>query len=252
MKTKSILGLVALLALVAMPNVMMADTCQNVGVADGFTLQSLITAGTCTIDGLAFTFDSGSFSDTSSGGGIGPTNASQVSYTVDNGPVANPLNVPIYGFEFDPNVGVVGVGSDDLLIHYTVSAPADVLTSLHVDISATVVGSNAIGSVVEDDIPCLGLAQTNCGTDLTPDLQVDKTTSGATLYDDIPFASGGPYASFAVTKDINATSTNTAGYVNISDVRDAFDKAVPEPASVSFVALGLLGLAGALRRRKQA
>jgi len=255
MKIGNILSIVALLGLgVAMPNVVMADTCQNVGVTNGFTLQSLMTAGTCTIDGLAFTFNSGSFDvDSLTGGGSAPATASQVTYTVDNGPVANPLNVPIYGFEFNPDLSVTGVGSADLLIHYTVSASSDVLSSLHVALTGTVLQDNVNASVVEDDIPCLGPGQTNCGAPLNPDLQVSKGSSGTTLYDDIAFAPGGPYQSFAVTKDINVTSINTLGFANISDVRDAFDKVVPEPASVSFVALGLLGLVGAVRRyRKQA
>jgi len=255
MKTKSILGLVALLALVAMPNVMMAaPACANSG-----SLSDLIALGStgCTVDGGAITF--ANFASTPEGVPIPDADVSFTNLGMGNGSF-EPSGTTVYGFNFNPSmyVALTGTGSVDLDIQYTVTTATPILDSVAVGVTADfgngVVGS---GTVSETDYGCPALSGgTGCDT-LGPPTPLRVSEPGVPAFAD--YNGVGPYSEILVnTKDINLTVSSCpatgACDADISSVIDGVDiKApVPEPTTVAYVGVGLLALIEAARRRRMA
>jgi len=192
----------------------------------------------CTINGLLF--DNFTFTPSATGTGLLPTMA-QMTYTIDNPGVSTGTGQLIYGFEFNPNVSVVGIGSEDILLDYTIIAPSAEITSLHLLESAVVSGSASATVSEGPDRGCTGV-----GTGCTFLTTITATTSSP--HQDL--LGIGPYTEVDVFKDINVTSTATGASAGISQVRDSVDLNAPEPATFAFVGAGLIGLA--LLRRKTA
>lgn len=269
MKTKNILGAMAVAFLVlALPNVMTAALCSSYG--DFADLQA---AGFCTIDG--FRFDNFTFSGTSGGGALAPT-ATNTTFTVLNGFIST-SGQPIYGFDFDPNLSVLGNQTQDIKLTFDVTAdrltdiPA--ISSVHLQLNGSA-SNGAKAEVDETDTgynACTGVSPPPCenasgpGTILGPPTPlVVQPGSPTTIHQDYfqgtsAWGQAGPYLFMHVSKDINVTGTiagssciSGASCAGISEVLDAFDKSVvPEPASVAYIALGCLALFGAVRRRRK-
>ena len=92
-----------------------ASTCASTAPANYSTL--IATGFSCTINDLLF---SGFvFAGSSTGTGVTPT-AGQVSYTLDNPGTSTGTGQTIWGFEFSPNLSVVGIGSEDIQIQYVI------------------------------------------------------------------------------------------------------------------------------------
>jgi len=254
MKTKNILGVVALMVLaMAMPNTLSATACNTAS-----TFQDLLNfngAGGCTIGDL--TFFSFHFSQSNTGTGSVST-ASQVTIqAVLNGVLGTPIDPTLqllWGFDFNPNINVSGLGSEDIGIAYNIVGPSAELASAHIQMNgsgnADSLGNGGVAKVSETDTGCKGFsggAPNNCDAPLTPSLKISDPNGS--LHQD--YLGIGPYQFLSISKDINVSSNTLGGQASISFVRDAFDKVVPEPTSVAYVALGLLALIAA-RRRKQA
>jgi len=258
MKTKSILGLVALLALVAMPNLMMATpSCSSATTYAGLIADN--STG-CTIGGLLFyNFE---FTPSATGTGLAsvPTATQMTIADVINGTTGSPGPLDpsgqlLYGFDFNPNIGIAGMGSEDILISYDVLAPSAEITSAHIQMNGGA-ANGGTATVTETDTPCTGVTgsgitatPTGCSAPLTPSLQVTQPT-GSLLQN---YLNIGPYEFVSVTKDINVSGFGANSTADLTFVRDAFDLSqVPEPATVSYVLIGCLGLFAAARRRKRA
>lgn len=196
------------------------------------------TGDGCLINGLVF--NNFTFTPAATGTGTMPT-ASQVTFTLDNGAIDTQAGELIYGFEFNPDFSVVGIGSEDGSLDYTIIAPSPIITSLHLlEVGAATAGGSA--TVSETDFGCTGVG-TGCVA-LSP-LAVNSSAPHQDLL------GIGPYTEIEVFKDINVTSTTTTGIGGISQVRDAVDLAstdTPEPASYALLGAGLI-LLGCLKRR---
>ena len=198
------------------------------------TLEALSGTGDgCLINGLLF--NDFTFTPSATGTGLVPT-AAQVAYTLDNPGTSTGTGQLIYGFEFNPNVSVVGIGSEDLLLNYTIIAPSAEITSIHMLENATTFGAATALVAEGPDRACTGVG-TGCVF-----LPIIEATPTAPHQDLLGL---GPFTEIDVIKDINVTSSATNGIAAISQVRDAVDittsTTVPEPLGYAY-ALGGLGL----------
>jgi hypothetical protein len=203
------------------------------------TLIALSGAGNgCLINGLIF--NNFTFTPSATGVGVLPV-ATQVAYTLDNpGTSTGQL---IYGFEFIPNLSVLGIGTEDILLSYTIIAPSAIIASIHL-LEVAVTTGTATATVAEGP----NRACTGVGTGCTF-LPTITSTTGTPHQDLLGI---GPYTEIDVFKDINVTSTATTGNAAISQVRDSVDltSAVPEPSTYSFmIGGGLIGLVMLIRRK---
>ena len=233
------LFLIMCLAMVAvvLPGIAAPIDCPTTGTVA--TLVGLNPTG-CFINGLLF--DNFTFTPSATGTGLLPTQA-QVSYTLDNPGTSTGTGQLIYGFEFNPNLSVVGLGSEDILLGYTIVAPSLEISSLHVLETALVSGTGSTATVSEG--PDCGKTTIGGGCTFLPTITVTPTSPHQDLL------GIGPYIEIDVLKDINVTSTNEGGLAGISGVRDSVDLTgtTPEPATCAIVGAGLIGLA-MLRRKK--
>jgi hypothetical protein len=205
------------------------------------TVASLIALNPtgCLIDGLLF--DNFVFGSSATGTGIDPT-ASQVSYTLDDPGVSTGTGQQIWGFEFDPDISVAGIGSEDVSLDYDIYAPSAEITSLHVLENAGASGAGSSATVTEGpDRACTGLGT---GCIFLPNIYA---TTSSPHVDDLGI---GPYQEIDVFKNINVTSTTAGGNASISQVRDSVDlNYAPEPATFGLLGGALIGLS-MLRRKK--
>lgn len=199
------------------------------------TLEALGSTG-CTIDGILF--DNFSTAMSASGTGLTPT-PTQVSYSLDNGVFDAQANQAIYGFEFNPNLSVLGIGSEDVQLAYDITAPKAEIGSIHLLETSVSVGAGSGATVAEGpDYACTGIAT---GCVFLPTLTVTPANPHQDL--GVPIQIG-PYETVHVFKDINVVSNTSTGISATSNVRDSIDltSTVPDPATLSLVGFGLIFL----------
>lgn len=142
------LGLVGLAA-VLKPQTASASDCSLFS-----SYQALVAAGTCTIGSGAtqLTFSNFMFTGASTGTGITPTD---MGISVLNGaPATPPSTDALYGFDFNPNLTVSGVGSESIHITYSITAPSAIIASLHLLVNEVAI-NGATATVTENDTcPC--------------------------------------------------------------------------------------------------
>jgi hypothetical protein len=195
MKTTTIFGVVAIVALaMAMPNVMMAAPAQcstftNYAQLLGTNSGALADQG-CLIDGLLFR--NFTFAGSATGSGGPQPIASQMTFNVLNGVVDSHFGDNtgdlLYGFDFNPNISVLGIGSLDVAITYDVVAAFPTITSAHIGMTGrgnATNGSGGVASVIEGDTGCTGaqaqggtIIGTGCGAELTPRLTITDPNTG--------------------------------------------------------------------------
>jgi len=183
-------------------------------------------------------FDNFTATLSATGSGLTPT-AAQVSYTLDNGVFDAQANQAIYGFEFNPNLSVVGIGSEDVSLAYDITAPNAEIGSIHLLETGVVSGATSTATVAEGpDFACTGIAT---GCVFLPTISVTPANPHQDL--GVPVQIG-PYETVHVFKDINVTSTTSTGIAAISNVRDSVDltTGTPDPATLSLVGFGLIFL----------
>jgi hypothetical protein len=203
--------------------------------------QSLIDAGSagCTIGGLVF--DNFTFAGSSTGKGATPT-AIQTSFTLDDPGVSTGTGQQIFGFEFNPNLSIIGIGSEDEILQYDIACldGRPCITSNHLLLTG-LASEGAIGSVAEGDC---GKTAAGGGCTFLPILTV---TTSAPHKDALDI---GPFESLHVWKDVLTASAGRNGFASISNVRDAVDESAPEPSTVALMFSGalLIGLRRFVRR----
>jgi hypothetical protein len=231
---------VALLALAAMSATLHATpvACSNLSTA---VYQSLVNTGSsgCTMGDL--TFYNFSFASSSLGTGVNIL-STEVAYTLDNPSTASATGQQIWGFEFNPMESVVGIGQEDMILQYDISAPVAEITSNHLLMTGIQSATGAVATVAEG--PNCGKTTINGTCDFQPTL---TATTSAPHQDSENI---GPYISLHVFKDINVTSVQRDGYAFISNVRDAVDVSkTPEPWSFLLFGSGLIAIALFSRKR---
>jgi hypothetical protein len=182
----------------------------------------------CAINNLIFS--NFGFAETSSGGATVPTPTS-VGVSV----IQTPGNE---GFSFDPGFTVGANQTQDVTLTFVVTAaPGTTISDLYINFDGSYSGT---GSTRFSEEYCTGVG-TGCNVfsvsnpngDLSEEISIAPTT---TLY---------------ITKDFGVNG-GTDGSAGISQVINQFSNtsSVPEPASLSMMGIGLLGL-GLIGRRKR-
>lgn len=203
------------------------------------TYQSLIDAGSagCTVGDLLFN----NFKSASSFTGTGKIQtASGISFTLDEPGLSSQTGDKIYGFEFNPNLAVLGIGSQDVILQYDILAPYAKITSNHLLLTG-IATAGAFISVAEGP---------NCGQKIvggTCYFQPTLTATNLAPHQDSEHI--GPFIALHIFKDINVLSTRENSFASVSNVRDAVDESAPEPVSFVLFGGGLLAL-GLYKRNK--
>jgi hypothetical protein len=216
------------------------------------TYQDLLNSnagGGCVISvaaGASLIFSNFSFTPA----GVGTPTASGVGYTLDD-PGTGIGGVPIFGFEFNPGLSVIGTTANpnaiqDILLSYLVVAVGTAIVSDHLLQNAATTGGG-VAQASENVMFCLASDPNNTtGTcRVFPTLLV--STAGSSHVE----ANFAAWTSMTVSKDINAASGTAGGTATVSQVRDAVDvtTVVPEPATYGLVSVALLAFGYLARRR---
>jgi hypothetical protein len=218
---------VFLFALTALPA--MSGSCSAVAPATYDQLVALGATG-CALNDLLFS--NFSFAGSATGTGTAPV-ASQMSFTLDN-PTITGGGQTIWGFEFNPNLGVVGVGTEDIQIQYDITAPFTEIASIHLLETASATAA-ATGLAVEG--PDCGKTTSGGGCTFLPTMSVTLASPHQDLL------GIGPYLSLHVITGITVVSSSKTDSASITDVRNAVDETgstVPEPATFSYMAGSVL------------
>lgn len=231
-------------AVAALPTYATPVNCST--VSDYTGLVATNGGGGCTIGSGAgqLTFSNFTFTGVASGTGTLP---SDMGVSVLNGvPATPPSTDTLYGFLFNPDLTVSGIGTEDVHIAYTVTAQSAIIDSLHLLVNEVSTGVGSSATVNETD---------TCSPPATPcTLFAGSTPPAAGFHEDLEGI--GPYITISIDKDIDVTSLTAGGFSAISGVRNAVDLTVattpsPEPATFGFMLAGIGLLAGASLRRKQ-
>jgi hypothetical protein len=206
----------------------MADVvCQS-----AVTYQDLINDGSCSI--VISPTESLQFSGfTFTMGGIGSVTPNQVGVTTLDG-AAGTNGEPVYGFQFDPGLGVSGTNqSEDILLNYSIVSLGTGIVSDDLAENAAATGS--------------GVAEVSeTFTGLSPLL---VTQSAET--DDVPLSVS--ETNVQVSKDIEAFTGSAGGTAAVSGVTDAVGispvSAVPEPSMFFSVGVGIVVLAALIAEK---
>lgn len=226
------------LLLSALPSTASPVLCSS--VTDYAGLVALGSTG-CQINDLVFS--NFTFTGSATGTGLQPV-ASQLTFSLDNPGTSTGTGQQIWGFEFDPNLTVLGIGSEDIGLQYDITAPTAEITSIHLLETAAATGSAA--AFVLEGPDCAAMTSGG-GCTFLPTLLVTQNAPHQDLL------GIGPDISLHVFKDINVTSNSATGFAAISNVRDAVDEtgaAVPEPASLSYLLGAGFVLVGFVTRKR--
>ena len=224
----SIRTLVLAVAALALAGASHAATCGTGATAAG-TLASYISAGSCTLtssNGITLTFSNFIFTP-----GPGSPTASQIAVSPSGGTLA---------FTFVAGWAVSSPNLQDADLDFTASASAPVID----DVTAQLVAFHCTGGGLDD---------------LSENVYQGSTTSGALLGSiDVGGCEAGvtsgpatanftPQTTVTIAKDLTVSAI-AGGSASVSNFTDAVS-VVPEPGSLMLLGSGLIGLAGALRRK---
>jgi hypothetical protein len=180
--------------------------------------------------------------------GVGTPDASHVGYTLDD-PGVGPGGEQIWGFEFNPGLGVSGPNAiQDVLFTYKVVPTGTNIVSNALLVNAAATGSG-VGEVSEDLKFCIAADPNNTSGTCRTFPQLFVTTGPPPVLEDN--AVFGPWTSMTVSKDIAAFTGAGGGTASISQVRDAVDllNPVPEPSFYGLLSVGILAICYFSRHR---
>ena len=183
-------------------------------------------------------FSNFTFSSSATGTGTLPA-ASQLTYTLLNPGRSFDGDYGVFGFIFDPNLSVSGIGSEDIQIGFDVGGT---LTGRHLGETALV--TNGASATVTEGPDC-GVSLFGGSCVPIPDLTVTVTNPFIDSYGFLPqgvMDQGFEARELQVQLDINVTSTTANGSASISGFETAVD-IFPEPASVVLMLAGFASLA---------
>jgi len=196
--------------------------------------QAMLAAGACTIGSGATQLTFSNFTFTGAAAGTGTKPADMTFSTLNGAPATPPSTDTLYGFNFNPNLSVSGVGSESIHITYTITAPSAIIASLHLLVNVATVGG-ATATVTETD---------TCGPGTPCTLFAGSTPPAVGSHQDL--LGIGPYTTVAVDKDIDVNSSSAIGLASISDVRNAVDlSVVPAPSLSKTFAPSIIAPGGA-------
>jgi hypothetical protein len=212
------------------------------GLCPTATLDNYLGSGfSCGIDDKTFS-DWGYSSSSNPGGFAIPASG------VDVTPITTPGNP---GFQFSAPWAASnnsGILMQDSLIGYTVNVNQG--GALINDLTLAIVGYGALGTgqVTVDETYCLGAMLPTCSGGTEGTLRVYWTSSGGVTSETVNFAG---VSEVSVEKDILLTA-GTNGQAEVSGVYNQFSEGAgttPEPSTLSMLGLGVIGMAGFVRRK---
>lgn len=206
------------------------------GVCQQETLDNYVVAGfSCTIADQTYADFTYSGTSVPSGFAIGAGSV-----------MAIPQTTPYPGFLFSAPWAVStssGILSLDSFFDYTITSVAP-MTDILLSISG--VTFTGTGSITVGEQACLGAMLPSCTGGTVVNLSVYASSSGTLLTDQVNFAG----VNFIdVNKDLTVTA-GTNGSASVSGLYDEYSEgSVPEPGTLSMLGVGVVAVAGFVRRK---